>query len=76
MSFPRGNGPVQHPTVTINPSAMPAGTELSFGNFQVPAGQQTDLALINTNSYTCTTTAPTSPPAGGAVFSYFGPAVS
>ena len=30
--------PSQNPTVTIDPTAMPAGTELSFGNFQ--AGQQ------------------------------------
>ena len=69
MSFsPQGNGPVQHPTITINPSAMPAGTELSFGYFQLPARQETALALINTNSYTCTSTAPTAPPAGGALF--------
>jgi hypothetical protein len=76
ISFsPRGHRPDRHLTITINPAAMPAGTELSFGDFQLPAGQQTDLALINTNSHTCTSTAPTTPPAGGAVFSYSGPAV-
>jgi hypothetical protein len=69
MSFsPKGNGPVRNPTITINPSAMPAGTELSFGYFQWPVGPETALALINTNSYTCTSTAPTAPPAGGALF--------
>ena len=70
MSFsPRGkgNGPVQNPTITINPTAMPASTELSFGYFQLPVGQETALVLINTNSYTCTSTAPTAPPAGGAL---------
>jgi hypothetical protein len=69
MSFwPQGYGPVRNPTITINPSAMPASTELSFGYFQLPAGQETALALINTNSYTCTSTTPTAPPAGGALF--------
>jgi hypothetical protein len=47
---------------------MPASTELSFGYFQLPVGQETALALINTNSYTCTSTAPTAPPAGGGLF--------
>ncbi len=47
------------PTFTIIPAAMPAGTELSFGNFQVPGGAQTEVALIDTNSYTCSSSAPT-----------------
>jgi hypothetical protein len=56
-----------HPTITFNPAAMPAGTELSFGDFQLtPAGQQADFVLINTSSYTCTNTPPSAPPAGGA----------
>ncbi len=77
MSFsPPGNGPVRHPSITINPSGMPAGTELSFGSFQVPSGQETALALINTSSYTCTSTAPAAPTAGGALFGYSGPARS
>jgi hypothetical protein len=54
--------------MTINPAAMPAGTELSFGNFQVANGEQTFFTLIDTNSYTCTSTAPTAPPpAGGEI---------
>jgi hypothetical protein len=76
MSFsPRSKGPGQHLTITIKPSAMPAGTELSFGDFRLPVGRQLDLALIKTNSHTCTSTAPTATPADGAAFSYFGPAV-
>jgi hypothetical protein len=34
--------PRQHPVkVTINPAAMPAGTKLSFGHFQLATSQQT-----------------------------------
>lgn len=51
------------PKLIINPAAMPAGTELSFGNFQLANGEQTFLAVIDTGSYTCTST-PTSPPPG------------
>jgi hypothetical protein len=51
------------PKLIINPAAMPAGTELSFGNFQLANGEQTFLALIDTGSYTCTSTL-TSPPPG------------
>ena len=52
-----------HPTITIDPSAMPAGTELSVGNFQLSSGQysgeqQADVVLIDTSSYTCSSTAP------------------
>jgi hypothetical protein len=51
------------PTITIDPAAMPAGTELSFGYFQLSSGeysgqQQTDVVLIDTSSYTCTSTPP------------------
>jgi hypothetical protein len=49
---------------------MPAGTELSFGNFRVTAGPETAIQLIDTNSYTCTSTAPTTPPSGGALLHY------
>jgi hypothetical protein len=62
MSFPgtAGDpGPVQ--AVVINPAAMPAGTELSFGNFQLANQAQTSVALIDTDSYTCTSTAPITP---------------
>jgi hypothetical protein len=54
-----------HPTITFNPAAMPAGTELSFGYFQLSSGaQQADFVLINTSSYTCTDTPPSGPPVG------------
>ena len=58
-------GQKQPRTITINPAAMPSGTELSFGHFRVSAGPETAIQLINTNSYTCTSTAPTAPPPGG-----------
>jgi len=51
--------------VTINPAAMPAGTELSFGNVQLTNGKQTFFTLIDTGSYTCTTD-PTTPSGDGA----------
>jgi hypothetical protein len=44
--------------MTINPAAMPAGTEPSFGNFRLANGEQTYFTLIDTGSYTCTSTAP------------------
>jgi hypothetical protein len=48
------------PTMTIDPSAMPTGTELSVGDFQLPTGeQQADMDLISSSSYTCTSTPPT-----------------
>jgi hypothetical protein len=60
-----------HPTITIDPSAMPAGAELSVGYFQLSSGeaageQQADVVLIDTSSYTCTSTPPdpNGPPAG------------
>ena len=60
------------PTLTINPAAMPAGTELSFGFFQLPSGQETVAGLIDTSSYTCTSTAPTTPPPGGSAIEIHG----
>jgi hypothetical protein len=69
MSFPGSPadpGPVR--SVVINPAAMPAGTELSFGSFQRANGAaQTSVTLIDTRSYTCTTTAPTTPPPDGVM---------
>lgn len=44
--------------ITINPAAMPAGTELSFGSFQVATGQETVFTLIDSGSYRCTSTVP------------------
>jgi hypothetical protein len=55
------------PTITINPAAMPAGAELSVGYFRLPSGeQQADVVLIDSNSYTCSSTPPdpNGPPAG------------
>jgi hypothetical protein len=51
----------------INPAGMPAGTELSFGMFRLATSQQTSLALIDTGSYTCTSTAPVGPPPDGVI---------
>ncbi len=50
-------------TITFDPSAMPAGAELSFGYFQLGSGQysgeqQAEIVLVTTNSYTCTSTPP------------------
>jgi hypothetical protein len=67
-------GPKGSRTMTINPAAMPDGTELSFGNFHVaatvgtPEGEATAIALIDSSSYNCaspTVTATAAPP--GAV---------
>jgi hypothetical protein len=59
------------PTITIDPSAMPAGAELSVGYFQLGSGedageQQADVVLIDSNSYACTSTPPdpNGPPEG------------
>lgn len=54
---------VLQPTITIDPSAMPAGTELSVGYYQLTSGQyageqQADMLLVSTNSYTCSSTPP------------------
>ena len=62
--------PGQAPTVTINPRAMPTGTELSFGNFQNANGGRTFLAVIDADSYTCTSAAPAVMSHGGAVFGF------
>ena len=55
------------PTITFDPAAMPAGTELSLGYFQLTGGaQQASFALINTSSYSCTSSppGPAGPPDG------------
>ena len=55
------------PTITIDPSAMPAGAELSVGYFRLPSGeQQADVVLMDSNSSTCTSTPPdpNGPPTG------------
>jgi hypothetical protein len=54
------------PSITINPAAIPAGAELSFGNFQVSQDSgRTMVGLIDTNSHTCASTA-TAPLTHGA----------
>jgi hypothetical protein len=50
--------PGQAPTVVINPAAMPAGTELSVGNFQLANSGRTYLTLIDKSSYACASTPP------------------
>ena len=54
-------------SIIIDPAAIPAGTELSIGDFQLgPDKQQASLALIDTSSSTCTSTPPGADgPAGG-----------
>ena len=63
------------PTITFNPAAMPAGTELSIGYFQLTSGgQQASFALIDTNSYSCTSTTPgPAGPPDGSQLVYGGP---
>jgi hypothetical protein len=56
-------GSGSQPTITIDPSAMPAGAELSVGYFQLSSGeysgeQQANVVLIDTSSYTCTSISP------------------
>lgn len=58
---------LSNPTITINPAALPDGTELSFGTFPIASGEQTAIALITTSSYACTSTMPTTLPASGAL---------
>jgi hypothetical protein len=50
--------PIASRTLTIDPAAMPAGTELSFGYFPLSPGGETAVGLIDTGSYTCTSSAP------------------
>jgi hypothetical protein len=65
QALPPGVHP--HPTITFHPGAMPAGTELSFGVFQLSSGeQQVTFELIKASSYTCTHTPPPSPANGGS----------
>lgn len=51
----------QPPGITIDPSQIPAGTELTVGDFQLTSGQfageqQANFSLMNSSSYTCTST--------------------
>jgi hypothetical protein len=58
-------------TITFHPSAIPDGTELSFGNFQLRSGQAADIALIDTHSFTCTSNPSTSRIGGDSRFGYY-----
>jgi len=54
-------GSGQQPTITIDPSQIPSGTELSVGYFQLTSGpaageQQANMSLISTSSYSCSST--------------------
>jgi hypothetical protein len=62
-------------TFTIDAAAMPVGTELSFGNFQLspPQGWATEVELIDAHSYSCTRALPTPPPAGQGVLLWWHP---
>lgn len=60
---------IQNPTITIDPSAMPSGTKLSFGIFQPSASPRpiVAIALIDASSSTCASTTPATVPPGGAL---------
>jgi len=52
-------GPVPTPELTIDPSKIPAGTELTVGDFNLASGEQeAEFALMSSSSYTCTSTPP------------------
>ena len=52
--------PTVEATITIDPSAMPAGSELSFGTLDLKDGVQASYSsLIDPNAYSCTTQVPT-----------------
>ena len=51
--------PTVDATITIDPSAIPVGTELSFGTLDLKEGVQASYSsLIDPSAYTCTTTLP------------------
>jgi len=52
--------PTVEATITIDPSAMPAGSELSFGTLDLKDDVQASYSsLIDPNAYTCSTDVPT-----------------
>jgi hypothetical protein len=61
-------------TMTINPAAMPTGTELSFGNFQSANSKETIYALVDKGSYTCASAIPANQPPDSGEISYTNPA--
>jgi hypothetical protein len=55
--------PNQEATITIDPTSMPSGAELSFGEFKLRMGvQMVSFALIDKGSYTCSDSVPTDSP--------------
>ncbi len=62
-----GTGPVPDPSITIDPAALSSGTELSIGEFQVSDGQLAALTLVTQGADSCSSTAPTTVPPGGAL---------
>jgi hypothetical protein len=73
VSYDAGS-PSQPSALTIDAAAMPSGTALSFGSFQMK-NQGLDapvtealFALIDSASFTCVSSPPRNPPAGGAGF--------
>jgi hypothetical protein len=75
-TWQKGSG--KQPALTIDPSAIPSGTALSVGDFQLTTGeQQADMDLIDTSSYSCTSTPPTlGPGTPGLGVLYGGPGPS
>ena len=73
--LPGSTGPAtMPPSFTINPAAMPAGTELSFGNLTSPSRSETVIELIDATSFTCSTLPePFPPPYGEGVVVGAGP---
>jgi hypothetical protein len=70
-------GTGEQPTITFDPSAIPAGAELSFGNFQLASGQQqADMALIDTSASSCSSNPADAWSAGDSGILYGGPAGS
>ena len=56
-TWKQGSG--RRPTITIDPSKIPAGTELTVGHFNLRTGeQQANFSLMSSGAYTCTTTPP------------------
>jgi hypothetical protein len=57
-SFEPG-GPGENGTITIDPSALPAGSEVSFGTLDLKGDVRASYSsLIDANSYTCAETPP------------------
>lgn len=66
-------GEAEPATITIDPTAMPAGTELSFGEFELRMRvEMATYALIDKGSYTCSNDPPTSSPDQGGLYSLGG----